>query len=284
MAVSQPLRIHRPLWPQNLPFLLWQACLKSQSPATLAQNVVRIMQQVQTCHVISKHIEALIQTTLRSAMSVVSVTFPCRPYQCTSWLTISVTNAMYAAKPSQDRGCCRVIWGRIQETSPMDVPTVVNVLLIVPTSENICKHIRLSRISNASAVTSHLPSSPIWTSIMSQPVSKINQFRIFLIHHPVLQPLQNLELIPTVWPHLEVHPDVLVWPPWIIVVTVINTTQQMSLASDPYCLFFQTHHNNQFWECKTCLDMSDHVFLIFKTAILKPKRPYLLGIMILYII
>ena len=268
MAVFQPLRIHRPLWPQNLPFLLWQACLKSQSPATLAQNVVRIMQQVQTCPVISKHIEALIQTMLRSATSVVNVTFPCLPYQCTSWLTISVTNAMYAAKPSQDRGCCKVIWGRIQETSPMDVPTVVNVLLIVQICEHICKHIRLSRISNASAVTSHLPSSPIWTSIMSQPVSKINQFRIFLIHHPVLQPLQNLELIPTVWPHLEVHQDVLVWPQWIIVVTVTHTTQQMSLASDLYCLFFQIHRNNQFWGCKTCLNM----FVFFQNSKFKHQR------------
>lgn len=170
MAVSQPLRIHRPLWLQNLPFLLWQAYLKSQSPATLAQNVVRIMQQVQTCHVISKHIEALIQTTLRSAMSVVNVMFPCRPYQCTSWLTISVTNAMYAAKPSQDRGCCRVIWGRIQETSPMDVPTVVNVLLIVPIYEHICKHILLQRISNARDVTRPLPWSLISISIMNLPV------------------------------------------------------------------------------------------------------------------
>ena len=213
---------------------------RSLSPGTPAQNVERITPPAQICRGTSRRTVVLIPTVPRNAMFAVRCMSPCPPCPCTSWLTTWATNATYVEKPFPGPGSCKATWGRTVAINPTVVPTAANVLLIVLIFGHTCKLIRLSRTSSASDATSPLHSSPTWTSIMSQPVSKISPFPAS-IRLPV--PPLLLKWV-TVWPLQEDPPAA----PWLNI--TITTTRPLHHHPewDPSSQFYLRHSPS--WACK----------------------------------
>ena len=145
------------------------AMRRTPSRSTRARSAARTTPPAPTCPGTSRRTEASIPGVPRSATSAARCTSPCPPYLCTSWPTISTTNATSVVRLSQDPGFSRAIWGPTRARSLTCAPSARSASPTGPTWGRICRPIRRRKTFSVQSVRRRSRSSRTWTSTTSRP-------------------------------------------------------------------------------------------------------------------